>query len=239
MLKPIAASLWAHENDIRLPGGMSMPCRATIMRLPKGELVVHSPLALEDATVKDIDTLGDVRFLVAPSSAHWMFLEAAHERWPKARVLGAPALAKKLGSFAFEHLPETGGIAGMDGVRVERIQGAPSMQEHVFLHEPSRSLVVTDLMFNIHECRSFGMRFFLRLVGAWKRTAQSRVWRLLVKDRPAAARSALELLTWDFERVVVAHGDIVEADACERARQALTWMSSGAPKLLGSGSVVV
>jgi hypothetical protein len=236
MLKRIADDVWAHEKDIAMPGGMRLPCRATIMRLPDGRLVVHSPLAIDDATAKELDAIGDVRFLVAPNCVHWMFLKAAKERYPKARVFGSPGLAKKLGSFAFEPLPESGHIDGMNGIRIERVQGVPSMEEHAFLHEPSRSLLVTDLMFNVHECGSFGMRLFLRLVGAWKKTMQSRTWWLLVKDRAAAAASASTLLTWDFERVIVAHGDVVEDDARERARRALAWMTSGAPKLLGTGS---
>jgi hypothetical protein len=238
MLKTIGADIWAYGKEIKLGAGMSMPCRATILRLPDGQLVVHSPLALDDATAKEIDGLGDVRYLIAPNCIHWMFLKAAKERYPKARVFGAPGLAKKLGSFAFEHLPERGEIDGVRGLRVERIQGVPNIEEHAFLHEASRSLIVTDLMFNIHQCRSFGMRCVLRIVGAWKKTSQSRIWRLMVKDRAAAARSASNVLSWDFERVVVAHGEVVEDDARERARQALTWMTSGARPLLGPGSAV-
>jgi len=238
MLKPIATDIWSHESDVRLPLGLSMPARATIMRLGDGGLVVHSPLPLDDATAKELDAIGEVRFLVAPNSLHWMFLERAKQRWTNARVLAAPVLAKKLGSLPFEHLPASGRVAGMEGIRIERIQGAPGIQEHVLLHELSRSLVVGDLLFNVHECRSFWMRLVLRAGGTWKRTAQSLVWRRLVKDRAAAARSAADLLSWDFARVVVAHGDVLEDDARERTRQALTWMTSGAPKLLGTGSIV-
>ncbi len=237
MLKPIAADIWAHEKDVDLPLGLSLPGRATIMRVGDGGLMIHAPLAVDEATADRIDALGDVRFLVAPNSLHWMFLKAAKDRWPKARVLATPVLAKKLGSFPFEALPESGRISGMDGIRVVRIQGAPRIQEHVFLHESSRSLVVGDLIFNVQACRSFWMRLVLRLGGTWQKVGQSLEWRRLVKDRAAAARSASDLLEWDFERVVVAHGDVVADDARERARRALAWMTSGAPKLLGTGSI--
>lgn len=231
MLRHIGEDIWAHEKDIPLPGGMSMPGRATILRLRDGQLVVHSPLAIDDATAEEMATLGEVRYLIAPNTYHWLFLKAAKERYPKARAFGPAGLEKKLGGFAFEHLPssERGVVDGIGGLRVGRIEGAPSMEEHVLLHEPSQSLIVTDLMFNVHDCSSFGMRFFLRVMGAWKKTTQSRMWRFLVKDRAAAARSAADLLSWDFSRVVVAHGDVVEDDARERARQALAWMMSGAP----------
>lgn len=224
MLKPIAENVWSHERDIAMPAGMRMPCRATILRLPDGGLLLHSPLKIDDATAAEIDALGDVRVIVAPNCMHWLFLEKAARRYPNARVLGAAKLASKLGDFPFERLPEGGALPGVDGIRVLRIEGAPMLDEHVFFHEASRSLVVTDLLFNVHACESFGMRLSFRLFGTWRKTSQSRVWRFLVKDRVAAARSASRLLEWPFERVIVAHGDVVETEARERVRGALRWM---------------
>jgi hypothetical protein len=227
---------WTGFRDVVIRGGLTIPARATIMRLADGRLVLHSPIGLDDATVSEIRALGDVRFLIAPSCLHWMFVKASKERFPKARLFAAPNLKKKLGSFSFEPLPEKGELDGAEGLRVERIQGAPKLQEHVFLHESSRSLVLTDLIFNVHACRSLGMRMLFWIGGTWKKTGQSLEWRLLVKDRAAAAKSAIDVLSWDFERIVVAHGTVVVDDARERARQALRWMTSGAPKLLTSGS---
>lgn len=232
-LTPIAEGAWAHERDIRMPVGR-LPCRSTILRLTDDRLAVVAPLGMDDATVRAIEALGEVGFLVAPNGYHWLFLKRAAARFPKARVLGAPGLAKKLGDLPFEPLPVSGAVEGMPGLRLQRVQGAPAMEEHVLLHEPSGSLVVTDLVFNVRTCPSFGIRCVLWLNGTWGKTAQSRLWRFLVKDRPAAAQSALDILAWDFERVVVAHGDVVEEDAHARTRAALTWMTAGAPKLLGA-----
>ena len=59
--------------------------------------------------------------------------------------------------------------------------------------------------------------------------AQSRLWRSLTKDRAAAGRSVEKMLEWEFERVVLAHGDFVEGnDARERTRRALWWMLDAA-----------
>jgi hypothetical protein len=239
MLQRVAEDTWAQNDEIKLPGGVRMPCRATILRLSSGALVVHSPLAIDDATAKEIDALGDVRFVVAPSCAHWLYVEAAKRRYPKARVFGPPGLEKKLASVDFDPLPARGPIGGIgEDLQVVRVEGAPSMNEHAFLHARSRSLVVTDLVFNVHACSSFIMRLALRVMGAWQKPAQSRMWRFIVKDRAAAAKSAADILSWDFERIVVAHGDVVEEDARQRARVALSWMTRGAPHLLGAGSVV-
>ena len=176
MLKRIADDVWAHEKDIALAGGMRMPCRSTILRLPDGRLVVHSPLAIDDATAKELDAIGDVRFLVAPNCVHWMFLKAAKERYPKARVFGSPGLAKKLGSFAFEPLPESGASTALTASASSASRALRAWRSTRSSTSRRRSLLVTDLMFNVHECGSFGMRLFLRVVGAWKKTTQSRMW---------------------------------------------------------------
>jgi len=212
-----------------------MPARATFLRVDGGGLLVHSPLGIDDETARYIDTLGEVRFLVAPNCMHWLFLKAARDRYPSAQVLGAPGLEKKLRGVPFEPLPDSGRIPGIGGVQVLRVQGAPTMSEHAFFHENSRSLVVTDLIFNIHATRSLVMQMYLRLGGAYRRTAQSRVWRFLVRDRAAAAISARTLLGWDFERVVVAHGEVVAHGARERTVEALRWMTAGLPPLLAVG----
>jgi hypothetical protein len=52
------------------------------------------------------------------------------------------------------------------------------------------------------------------------------MWRyLFARDMTAARRSRQELLAWDFDRVVVAHGDVIEADAKPRLDHALAWLS--------------
>jgi hypothetical protein len=48
--------------------------------------------------------------------------------------------------------------------------------------------------------------------------------RLLVRDRAAARRSLERILAWDFERVVVAHGAVLESGGREALRAAYTWL---------------
>ncbi len=238
MLTQIAKDVWSQDEDLRLRGGMIMPARATIVRLPGGELVIHSPLPIDDQVAAELASLGEVRFLVAPNRLHWMFVKGAITRYPNARVIAAPGLERKLPDVALTPLPASGRIEGMgDDLRVQRIEGAPTMTEHALYHERSQSLIVTDLLFNVQRSKGFMAGLFLRLVGAHGKTAQSRVWRMVVADRVAAARSAAAVLSWDFERIVVAHGDVVSDAAHERARLALAWMTARAPeRLLGAST---
>lgn len=234
MLTKITDDIWGYEQDLRLPAGMRLPSRSTIVRLADGGVVVHSPLGFDDAAVNAIEDLGEVKTIVAPSCIHYLFLEAATKRWPQARVLGAPGLEKKVKGIAFDPLPHDGVIDGLGSdLVVRRIDGVPYITEHVFLHRPTGSLVVTDLVFNLHACSSWGMRLYLRCMGAWQKTAQSFVWRVLTRDKSAAAQSARAVLGWHFDRIVVAHGDVVTADAHATLERALVRMASHVPEACG------
>lgn len=226
MLRPIADDIWVYDGSVQMPVG-PLHARATVVRRRDRALVIHSPLAFDDLTVAQIDALGEVRALVAPSRLHSMFLRAASARWPRASVLAAPGLAAKLTDLPFTPLPRTGTAPELgDDLLVRRIEGVPFIDEHVFLHPPSRTLIVTDLVFNVHAAQTFGMKAFLWIGGAWKRTAQDYFWRLLRRDRAAAAASVADILAWDFERVLVAHGDIIEGDAHARLARALAWLGA-------------
>lgn len=224
----IAENLWGLEDVVSPSAGFRMPVRATVVRLVNGDLVLHSPLAIDDVTAAALAALGPVKHIVAPNCLHWLYVKAALDRYPEARVLAAAGLEPKLTAKAgvrFEPLAD--GAFG-DELRLQRVDGAPSMDEHVFLHTASRSLLVSDLVFNVRTGASALMSMVLWINGAHQKLAQSRVWRFAIKDRTAAAASASRLLDWDFERVVVGHGDVVEDDARARMRDALAWMV-GAP----------
>ena len=40
------------------------------------------------------------------------------------------------------------------------------------------------------------------------------------KDKAAARKSLRKILDWDFDKIIMAHGDLIETDAKERAVEA-------------------
>ena len=96
----------------------------------------------------------------------------------------------------------------------------------VFLHRPSRSLLVTDLLFNMTAPDNWMTGLALRLMGTYKRLGPSRLlrWRL-TKDRRALKAGVERMLAWDFVRVIPGHGDVFESPAArEQARTSLGWV---------------
>jgi hypothetical protein len=226
MLRTIAPELWGVETEQPLPGGVRLPLRMTVARLSDGTLWLHSPVPIDDALAAQLEALGPVGHIVAPSGLHHLHAGPAVARWPAARLWVAPALQQKRPDLTpATPLPPAG--APWPDIEVLRIDGVPSFDEHVFFHRPSSSLLVTDLVFQVLRTSSWVTPWVLRLTGTWGRYAHSRLWGWSVKDKAAAARSAREVLAWPFTRVVMCHGDVLEDDAHHRTAEVLRPMLGG------------
>jgi hypothetical protein len=210
-LHPLGPGVWETTTEQRLPGGARLPVRMTVLAGSGGAsagVVLVSPIPVDDALAAAIDALGPVRAIVAPNLYHHLHLGPAKARWPGARLFGPPGLAVKRKDLAFDAV--LGEVAIDPVIEALPVEGAASLSEWVLYHRPSRTLVVTDLVFHVRRAPNVGAWLVLVVVsGAYGRLAQSRLWRLATKDRAAAARSVREILARDFDRLVVAHGDVV------------------------------
>ena len=199
----------------------------TVVRLGADELLLHSPVPVDDALAAELAELGEVAHILAPNRWHHLHVKAAARRYPTAAVWGAPGLAQKRSDVAFTGVlgVDTPAAWGDDLCQV-LVEGAPMVNEVVTLHRPSRSLVVTDLVFNINDVKGWGTPLVLFLVGGGRGLFHSRSWRwIFVRDRSRAGASAAEILSWDFDRVVPCHGDVVEAGARAALADRLAYLS--------------
>lgn len=48
--------------------------------------------------------------------------------------------------------------------------------------------------------------------------------RMAIRDRAAVRGNVEAILQWDFQRVIMAHGHIVERDGAQALRQAYAWL---------------
>jgi hypothetical protein len=234
MLNPIAPQIHAIEGDL-FAGIMHFPLRMLVVETPDG-LVLWSPIKLEAAQMDAIDALGTVAWIIAPNCFHHLYLSDAMQRWPDAQVAvpeGLDAKRKDLdlsGAVPLEPLP-AGLAKAFDSVRIE---GAPKMNESVLLHRATGSLIVCDLVFNVHATKRWTAPLVYRMVGAWKRTAQSRLWRFFTKDRAAAAASVRQVIALDFDRLIPAHGEVIEHGGKAALAAGTSWMQAGGQPALNA-----
>ena len=213
-MEQLAPDLWQHAGpDLRMPGGVYIPLRMTIVRLPDG-LLLYSPIEIDDAAAAAIDALGPVVHVVAPSKIHHKFVAAAAARWPHAAVHGAPGVASKRPDL---HLHDTLGPAEPGWghtLAVELVGGVPRINEVVMFHRPSGTLICADLVFHITHPANRRTRFALSMMGVGgRRLAQSRAWRLGRDDLAAARASVDRILAWPIQQVAPCHGEPIAVDA--------------------------
>lgn len=224
MLTSIANEVWAAGGEARM-GGIRFPTRMVVVRLPSGNLWVHSPVGLTDELATDIDALGPVAHLVAPNIFHHLSMADWKSRYPGATLWAPPGLAKKRPDLTIDRSPERGRTdAWEQAIDTESIEGATGIEEWVFFHRPSASVIVTDLAFHVHHTEHAYTRWMLWLVGVWGKLAQSRLWRIFVTDRHAAARSVQRVMAWPGKRLVMAHGEVIEGETAPLIAQACRWL---------------
>lgn len=212
-LQPLGHEIWATEMDLHMGPAFELPARMVVVRLPSGKLWCHSPIRMDEELAAELAQLGSVGALVAPNSYHHLFLEEASQRYPEASVHVSPGLRGKLPK-RYPELADTPPSDWGGALQPILIAGAPKMSEVAFLHGPSKTLVVTDLVFNVESPKGWVAHLALRAFGVLGGASHSRLWPwLLVADKSAMRRSVKALLECDFERLVPAHGAPIETDA--------------------------
>ncbi len=232
MLKQLADGLWVVKHPFKTMG-LQLGTRSTLVRLDDGGLALISPGPLSVRVAPEISRVGPVRAIVAPNLLHHLYLERAVGVHPEAKVLVAPGLKDKLARMRRDVRvdEELGhGPARLLGTALEHtwVQGCPSVNEMAFLHRPSRTLILTDVLFNVPRPEHWYTRLAMTVNGGYGRLLSTRVFRTTIKDRAAFRRSIEALLAWDFDRVIVTHGDVVERGGYEALREAFAWLGVSA-----------
>jgi hypothetical protein len=156
---------------------------------------------------------------------HHLSLAQNVRSFPQAIVYVSPALPAKLKlPFSYEVLSNEPPALWRDEISQHLVGGLPKLQEAVFFHYASRTLVLTDLAFNIRHSDSWFTRLFMRLNGAYGHFGPSRIFRLLVKDRAAFRASLNRLQGWDFDRVIVSHGEVLKGGGKQVMHTQYAWV---------------
>lgn len=220
MLTPIAPGIWHAQRDMRV-AGMTMNARMTVVQLADGGLWLHSPVLVDDALRAQLDAIGPVRYIVAPNKAHHLFAKKCLALYPQAHLFGAPGLEEKRPDLTMTTLAAAAPPEWAGQIDQVFMAGIPLLNETVFFHVASGAAIFTDVCQKWTRPMGWKEALFARLTGVRNTLTVPRTIRLLVKDKAAARTSALQVLAWPVQRVVVAHDSVVETDAHAALKQAL------------------
>ena len=196
--------------------------RTTVIRLPDGKLWIHSPGPELPGVYHELIKLGDVAYLVAPNTLHQMFLPTAFQLFPTATLYGTAAVIKKHPRLPIQLLQSPLSASWPQDIQGLILQGL-RMEEWVFFHQASKSLILTDLLFNL-QASDLPTQLMLHLEGVYNKLGCTRlVSKLLLRDRRQLKASCEDILDWDFQRILMCHGETVEVGAQAGFRQAMAF----------------
>ena len=223
-LRPLAQNIWIAERRQRFYG-LEVGTRMTVIRLADGSLLLHSPVALTPELRRELDAIGRVSFAVAPNRVHHLHAGEVAEAYPGAQLWVAPGLERKRPDLVFVAVLGDEAPAPWKG-EVDQVffRGRPYENEVVFFHRASRTLILCDLAFNFGPRAAAPTRLLMKLLRSYGHFGPSKLDPLLIRDRRAARQSLERILAWDFDRVVVAHGDVLESGGRDALREGYAWL---------------
>lgn len=209
MIIPFAHNIWICESELKLYN-VEMGARMTVVDLDGcGNLLIHSPIKANLDLVNEIKKLGRVNYVIAPNRWHHLFVADFKREYPSAKFYCAPGLETKRPDFKFDFIiDETQKFPWNPNLEHKLVKGVPFFNEVVLFHPKSKTLITTDLVTNICNCKSLSSRLFLKILGAYKNFGWSGIEKIFyIRNKNDFYQSIDSILTWEFERIIMSHGN--------------------------------
>lgn len=228
-LKLFAENLFIVDGPRVRDTGVWFTTRMTVVRLSDGSLWVNSPVPVSFETLKRITELGPIRYLIAGTPRHVWRLDAWHTLFPEAELWATrntPMTLKRRSmppTRVLRDAPAEGWAHDLDQLA---FKGNPLAEEILFFHKASRTVILDDLI-QIHipdQGKPF-LNAIIKLGGVgYPQGGVPRDIRLTFINRGAARKSLERLLSWDFDKLIIAHGPCAENGAKALVERAFKWL---------------
>ena len=202
----VANAIWVAERPIWF-SGVRLRTRSTVVRLEDGGLWIHSPPPPTDSLCAALDALGPVRWLVVPNCFHHLATPAFAARYPEARRVGPASAAKKMAALALSATFDEADQVSPPGIEVVPLRGVPFLDETVFFHRATGSLIGADLVMAACAEDHWTWRTAARILRLYGRIFVPPDVKAKTKSNPDAAASIEAMLALPIERILVAHAD--------------------------------
>ena len=222
-LKKLSDDLWMVEGT--LPHNNPLPRNMVIFRTPERNLWIHSPVAVDNQTQKEIEALGYPKWIVVPNEMHRLDAGKWKTAFWYAQVVCPKAAKAKVEDkikvdAVCEDLFKKSPITALPMAGVSRNELAYELEL-----KSGKALIVNDLLVNIENLPGFmgkAIKFFGR-IGRFRVPKPQRL--LFLYHRKMFKSWLQKMANKDFTIVTVSHGDPVTSDVS-------LWLRSAAEDLL-------
>ncbi|HEY9872635.1 MAG TPA: DUF4336 domain-containing protein [Candidatus Obscuribacterales bacterium] len=236
LLKQVDEDIWIVDGSIvqmaMYGAKVPFPTRMTIVRLSNGDLWCHSPTELTPELKAQIDSLGSLRYLISPNKIHYAHIGAWTSAYPEAVAWASPgvrdrATQQKIAvdfDADLEDEPPREWVADLDQLI---FRGGRFMEEVVFFHRKSATLILADLIENFELNKvSQQLHWLLKLGGVADPDGKLPLdLRMTFFGKKEQARSCLQrILQWNPEKVILSHGRWYENNGTAELQRAFRWL---------------
>jgi hypothetical protein len=229
-LQEFAKNVWIADGPLVRDMGFIFTTRMTVVRLSNGSVWVSSPVPVSFDTLKNITELGPVGYLVAATPRHVWRLEGWHTLFPEAQLW---ASRRNLMTLQKKRLSFTGVLGDAppdswaDDFDQLAFKGNPLLSEVLFLHKQARTLILDDLIQvnPVMPGKPFRNTLF-RLSGVVAPHGGVPLdMRMTFIDRGLARQSLAKVLSWDFDKLIIAHGACIDKGARQFVERTFQWLA--------------
>jgi hypothetical protein len=202
--------IWIGERTLWF-SGVRLRSRTTVVRIAGGGLWVHSASEPTPEHCAELDRLGQVRWVVVPNRYHHMQAAAMKARYPEASVVGpASAIARNKTVVIDVPIDDERMPSLVPELSPVPLRGVPFLDETLFFHAATRTLIGTDLMMCGCPRDHWTWRWASRVTGQYQRHKAPPDVRWHTRSGPALHQSLDALAALPMERILVAHSDPIE-----------------------------
>lgn len=209
-------ALWYIEQP-KVWRGVPIGTRMAILTAnDSGDLLVYAPNPLPSPVVRSLKALGEIRWVVFAHEQDvlnpppWLEGFPSAERWSPSRFLSGD--------------PTPWDPAFVEG---QVLRGDPRFEEAVLFHKPSKTLVVQSAVLNLGHGANLGWldTWGLKLLGMDRRPGPTIDRKWTTRNREDLHEDASSVASWNFERIFLAHGHLIDHHSREAWRDAYAFVN--------------
>ena len=204
-----------------------------------------------------VEKMGNnVGYIAALDFEHHIFITEWAKAFPSAKLLGVEGLPEKreksqaTAGTKFQHVwtqknkNDMKVDAEFDAEFDYEYVGSHANKELVLCHKPDKTLIEADMMFNLPAHEQFSKTgddpeagFLTKLFVGLQNTKGDATWQKRFLwyiassgDRKGFNQSAQKIASWDFDRIIPCHGDVIESGGKGIFKKVFEWHLNAATK---------
>ena len=230
-------------------GGAEVGVRMSAIKLANNDLILYNPTPIDPETKAALEKLGTVRYIVAPSLVHHLFVDPYAAAYPSAKLIGPEGITDKKKPLTFLEIKDASEGSNSSynaqigwGSEVE-FQYFPDFthKELMLYHRPTKTLFVGDMLWNLPANEAYthvhdksraptnhsqfsaqhALDHHLHPDG-W--LAKALQWATNKQTDAMKAGLRKVINEWQPTTIVMQHGDVITTGAHEKLQSTYSWI---------------